>query len=468
MAQSTPRHILLIGLEFVEPIFSGNGILTHSIVRGLLLLGYTVTVICAQPSSNSDQQVVVNNNCSVPSSFISAVEQQLLHLLPVSVPSNLWKRLDKSSAWKEMAQCAPEVVSSSPNAKQLLQQDSFVFCIDWSATSTYESLQQSKLLYPRTSHHLIHFVFRVFALSQEMFTSPNDWFFYRYHELRAIRQAEMTVVLSHVDQKAIQQLLATESQFQEESCPAARENGKWNGTEVDLHVLVPPLRNDMLQLIQEVQNSLSPSIETPKRRYITCNVRLSPEKNAIAFAKSVRLLSDRGIFRQYNLQPLLIGPICDEDYASRVRAILPPETVLITNFLQPKDLLVYMKQSILLVHPPVYDAYGMSIAEAAAVGTPSLIHYESIGASSLFSVEKEEILTSDMSCPFFVCRTLLCMLEDQIDGIAYLSRIGTNAQHRALAWTTLDYAKCVDIKLKQLSSLDEEREYAGLGAPSIP
>jgi len=45
----------------------------------------------------------------------------------------------------------------------------------------------------------------------------------------------------------------------------------------------------------------------------------------------------------------------------------------------------------------VYDAFGMTVAEAAAFGVPTVLHYESIGATSLFRQDCDEVFYGDMS-----------------------------------------------------------------------
>ena len=439
------HNILLIGIEFVEPIFSGNGILTRSIVQGLLDLGYIVSVICAQPSNEGTP-----DSHSTPCSIASAGNQRQLRIFPVPVPSQMWKRLDRFSAWKEMAESAPNKLSNHfpDETTELFEKVDYVVCIDWSAVPTYEALLQKFTQLARA--RLVQYVFRVFSMSHELFVSNDDLEFYQRHELRAMQQADIVLVISHVDKRALQQLVIDNN--------SKELNQSTTVDGIDMHVVVPPLRNDLLELLRnKIQNPLFATPNAKRRKYIMCNVRLSREKNAVFFAQLMRLLSDQDIFRRYNLLPLLVGAVCDEDYASTVRMLVPPETILITEFMRLSDMITYMEESVIVIHPTSYDAYGMIIAEAASVGTPSLIHFENIGVSSLFCKEKEEILTSDMRCLDTASQSLLTILRDREDGLEYLSRIGTNARKRALTWTTLDCARCIDEKLKALDSIGPKK-----------
>jgi hypothetical protein len=457
-------HILFIGLEFVEPIFSGNGILTHSLTQGLLDLGYHVSVICAKPSllDDGEKDDVVGTAGStshiiIPHSLVEPFNQKQLHIFPIPVPAHKWKRLDRFSAWEDMAQLASEEIHNNYPDEALLVFDKadFVFCIDWSALPTYDSLLGK--FDSLSQARLVYYVFRVFSMSCEIFTERHCLDFYQYHELRAMQKADLVLVISHVDKKALQQLVENNNSYiGHEGKPLIEQKddlkidyNKASRVTTDLHVIVPPLRSDLLNLIQHAAQNPSSVEATLKqqRRYIMCNVRISPEKNAMVFAQLMRILSDQHIFQRYNLQPLLIGVICDESYACKVRMLLPPEAKWISDFLKPSDLIMYMKESVILIHPSTYEAYGMIIAEAAAVGTPSLIHFENIGASSWFRESEEEILTTDMRCLDTLSQKLLQILKDQENGIAYLSRIGKIAQQRAFMWTTVDCAHCISEKL---------------------
>jgi hypothetical protein len=467
-------NILFIGLEFVEPIFSGNGILTHSLAQGLLDVGYNVSVICAQPSlfdkeetknngkTNGIHRISSDNdrtNAPTPSSsmmfphsLVEPFKRKQLRIFPIPVPAHKWKRLDRFSAWEEMAYLAPdEIVNKyTHEAVLLFDEIDFVFCIDWSAIPTYDSLSNTFLSLSRA--RLVYYVFRVFSMSSEIFTEQHCLEFYQRRELQALQKADLVLAISHVDKMALEKLIIEYGKNISNQGTRLGEQNHETEIPMELHVIVPPLRSDLLRLLQyDAHNPSAIGVPMRKqRKYIMCNVRISPEKNAIVFAHLMRILSHRNILHKYNFRPLLVGVICDHNYASKVRATLPPETKWITDFLKPSDLIAYMQESVIMIHPSTYEAYGMTIAEAAAVGTPSLIHFENIGASSWFRESQEEILTTDMTCLETISNKLLQILEDQNSGIAHLNRVGKNAQQRALMWTTSDCAQCIGERLKRI------------------
>jgi glycosyltransferase involved in cell wall biosynthesis len=302
----------------------------------------------------------------------------------------------------------------------------YVFCIDWSAIETFYALQHCN--YILATVPLISLVFRIFSRSQELLKSIEDQQFYIEKEADAVIKSDLTIVLSHVDKFSLQRI----------------HGGKItsNGKQKDFLILPPPLRFDFRE---QCHNSI---YTTNERKYITCNVRLSPEKNAILFAKIMKRLAEKQILQKLQLTPLMIGAICDVSYAKEVKAHLPPETVIVERFLSSSELMRYLSETFLMIHPPTYDAYGMTIAEAAAIGTPTIIHEESIGASSLFQASKGEIILGDLST-----------LDNALDSIEkvllhsspnYLRQVGETARHKALSWTVTEYAKALQVTLKDI------------------
>lgn len=425
MTNNEQVNVLLVGLEFVQPLFSGNGIMAQSVVRGLLHLNYNVTVLCAHPSSNhsslennsSKGKIIENNHISDRMD-----DDKRLSVVTVPVPMSTWKKLDRYSCYEHLAKGSVSQMTS--NLKSIPKYD-YVFAIDWSSLPTTNVLKDSGII--PTSSILIYLVFRVFSSSKELCSSDDDYKFYVDRELDGIQQADLTFVLSHVDQNSLQVI-------QRERLLA--DHGLL--IEKHLHVHVPPLRNDFYLKCQQMQ---VPSYQ--HRKYILCNVRLSPEKNALIFAHIVKQLSDEKILKKYKLVPVMIGSVCDDEYAQSVYAILPSETVIINSFLGSEELITILSQTVLMIHPPIYVAYGMTIAEAAAVGTPSLIHKENIGASSLFRVEEGEILLGDMNSPHVVSDCVKACLESY-DNLAVMSE---NTRRRALSWTIDEYARGLKITL---------------------
>ena len=53
------------------------------------------------------------------------------------------------------------------------------------------------------------------------------------------------------------------------------------------------------------------------------------------------------------------------------------------GFGEAEELAIVWQSTLLNIHPATYEAYGMTIVEAAAFGVPSLLHLGTIGAKDL-------------------------------------------------------------------------------------
>lgn len=462
------KHILLICIEFVQPLFSGNGILTQGLVRGLLThprqtQTYHITVVCARPESKRGDpaEFFPSNDMTTDDGdgdgngngdpFASAIEDGRLNIIVCDVPDHKWRKLDRSSCWSDILHKAPSMLQSHCRDLNVDCSYSYIFAIDWSALPTaykFQELMTQMQLFkssPSSATKLVYFVFRVFSASKELCQSQEDYEFYKNNELSGMKAADLTILLSHVDKKAL------ESELQLDLCA--------HNCNQNTHILVPPLRHDIhCQATATSKRSLSSGGDDDdelyagcsnenddKPRFILCNARLSPEKNALRFAQIMNILHKKKILQKLNLQPLLIGAICDKEYADKVYSLLPSDSIIENRFMASHEMSRYLQKTVLNIHPSIYDAYGMTVAEAAAFGVPSIIHKECIGASSLLREEYGEILFDDMISDAEISsrRIQFVLCEDR----EKLREVGKNARRRALSWSINDYAGMLHTKL---------------------
>lgn len=113
-----------------------------------------------------------------------------------------------------------------------------------------------------------------------------------------------------------------------------------------------------------------------RRKYITCCVRLSAEKEPYRFVDLMACMHASGTLDRLGLVPLLCGSSQSEyalavkaDYRARV-----PTGCLEESFLGALELGAIYAQTRLNFHPCRYDAFGMTLVEAASQGAPSLAH----------------------------------------------------------------------------------------------
>ena len=150
--------------------------------------------------------------------------------------------------------------------------------------------------------------------------------------------------------------------------------------------------------------------------------------------------------------------------------------VILDSFLPPASLAAVFSRTLVNFHPCSYDAYGMTIIEAAALSVPSIIaagdhvgasvhvgngacievemmdhHHHNIGNTTNHASEKhgeDDTITDEA-----VSQALAVMSDT-----AELERRGKEAQRRALAWDEDAYGKAL---LQHLTELDKHWCYWG-------
>lgn len=113
-----------------------------------------------------------------------------------------------------------------------------------------------------------------------------------------------------------------------------------------------------------------------RRKYLTCAVRLSPEKEPETFIALAAELHASGALKCLGLTPLLLAS-ARTPYADDLRTAFRqrvPTGQLRESFLSTEELAGIFAQTRLNVHPCTYDAYGMTVIEAASQGAPSVVH----------------------------------------------------------------------------------------------
>lgn len=247
-------------------------------------------------------------------------------------------------------------------------------------------------------------------------------------------------------------------------------------------VLLPPLQDTVVALSERYHRCSSsrttaavaplPATFTATRpgltqqRFLTCCVRLAPEKNAALFADLVELLAPT--LQQLDITPLLCGAGGDAALAASVRARVAaavPGAVVVTSFLTPAQLACVWTRTVLNIHPPLHDAFGMTVAEAASYGVPSVVHVPrhagtdnatcgisvapggkwspSVGVLELLQPRQGMVVPVDLRQERqAIASSVACVLRsvvlDHSNGTSHShhSSIGCRARRAARGWTT--------------------------------
>lgn len=303
-------RIVVVSLELTTAPFSGNGVLAAA-QSAALAAAHSVTVLSAAPDGRP---------CGKPPAGCRVVE--------VGVPAEGWGRLDAGGPWSEFAAGAAAAALDPPDV---------VLAIDWTgwlAARACPALAAAPVL------------FAAFRVHSRTDAHPEV----ARAEREAARDATAIVALCAADAAALAALAPARA-----APPVA--------------VLVPPLRAAI--------RDLPPPLPNASRTLLTCCVRLSPEKEADRFVALVEAAAARGAFAGLGVVPALVGA-GPEPYASSLRARLLdawPAAVVVPEFLAACDLARrVLDRTALNIHPPLKDAFGMTVVEAGARGAPTALH----------------------------------------------------------------------------------------------
>lgn len=460
MGSNAPAHLFLITYEFCFSTFSGNGILARSLVLSLLQRGVFVTVWCAKPPSNnegSDSNNGKDHPIEVPE--VSQEQKDRLQVLHTTISSrSLWHRLDEESAWSDFTweSLSPYFVTV---ALEAMKKASAIIVIDWTGhhawkttpfcDTTTTTVERKKLVYMN---------FRVFSSGVKN-EAKRKW--YDEKERQCVNQADLVVALSGKDKASLFDMQV--------------ENANQKPA---IQVLVPPLRKDIENLaIQHANSDLPTSLfldhmpqearkalpyingsRVPRKFFVACVVRMSPEKNTLRFVRFVKKM--KSFLMERNWVPLLAGSASDVVYSKQVKNELKTlcgnDCVILDSFLPPEALAAIFSCTILNFHPCSYDAYGMSVIEAAAMGVPSVVAAgNTVGASKhVGNGASIEVRLADAQDVDQISDEAVGEIMDKLDDTTRLDAIGMEARKRALAWGEKAYGIAL---LKHITSINLER-----------
>ena len=437
-------RLLFLTIEFSIATFSGNGVYATSQVRALQQLGHEVLVVCGCPA-NSSSAILQDHSPDV-----------------ISIPLPIWGRLDLECAWREFAEGCGEF--SIANRIGNFHAEAIIG-VDWHSFEAYERLAASLQFqnFPVPSYFCSNY--RVYLRSAQ---SDHEKETIRQLEGASLKRSLSSSVLSRSDANFVKLHYFSDAPSNTIQPPPR------------LHVLLPALRSDIAAL---------PMPENPPRRkYLTCCVRASPEKEPHRFINLISELQRRGVFEKLNIVPLIAGAGWGVDfnalgnnnnssnaltsvqkYARDLRIRIKnevPSCRVIETFLGPSEMVEIYSETALNFHPPAYDAYGMTIVEAASQGAPSLAaHQGHVGATDLLDPGKNQIFVTDMEAD-------VADLADVVEGLLKdqrkLIEVGVAAAEVARAWTEASNAASL-VEMLQASlddlSFNNEEEKAN-GSPS--
>ena len=456
-AREKPR-LAVVSLEFTYSPFSGNGVLARSLVKGLLKCGHPVDVICCQPSTAH-----AGKDHAIDAPEVSQQQAGALCVHPIQLSDSYgWKRLDKSSGWQQFVAGARDWAKTLETADKLPHA---VIAIDWSGGAACVAMLNEWTGRAGCASRMLYINFRVYKAG--LATAGDDvanW--YDEHECHVLARAQHALALSARDAASLRALLPDGAATPRidiflpclrgdmEALARRQAAADGDGTSAAsasfarhlppaaAHALLEACDGSTAAAAAAAADSMAIArggpcgvprgvpCGVPARRFVSCVVRASVEKNPQRFAALLEETSFAAALHARGLTPLIscCGPTASELQA-RVRAAAPSAVVLET-FLGADALAALFEHTALNVHPCLYDAYGMSVVEAAAFGAPSAVQGGGeVGATALLG--GDGCVEIDYAAPITdVCAALLAALDDA-PALVETARV---ARTRALSW----------------------------------
>jgi len=503
--------VLFLSLEFADPVFSGNGIYGRTIVKMLELNGCEVMVLCAQPQGakcfETRQQLTV---LSVP--------VRNWFKLDAECDWEAYGRGVKQFS-NEVRRFQPDIVIavdwSSLLALQTLRHAGTLTHIPavYFNFRVFSALDGPKEFYIDKEKAMMQCTNATVALSQAdanllLALDPNV----NMHVLNpSLRPEVLTLSKKHTawSTAAGQQLLRHRSDNQQTlmalygSIRELRRNGtdnvqrshSMNENEYDIATFpnrrrqsIPNLSSEMSggstkeDLLRANEQRIQYGFGGPrpvvynylksksfgKRRFITCCGRVCKEKNTQVFVDIMIHLQQ--FLKANGLIPCLVGPPVDNAFANnlykRLDAVFPGDlSKVVPRFVDIKELAGIWSETVLNIHPAEYEAYGMTIAEAAAFAVPTLMDGQGlIGAADLlpwpnysFSADMRNMKQSAAVVKSIVRKSSLSLLRC----------IGASAQTRALAWNDACFSESL-IHLMEIVLQHKFRAYSLTKSVDLP
>jgi len=225
--------------------------------------------------------------------------------------------------------------------------------------------------------------FRVYSANTNLDPKSDEIQFYQTVERKAVNGAKKTLCLSRHDQLALRELC---------------------GDSVDIEVLHPPIRDDVLKL------ALNSEDEESKREYLLLCCRLSPEKNVQIFFDVVQKV--RTTISNSGLKVFLCGASGGE-FGNRLKESLHNSGVVFESrdFLNAEELCDVFSKTRVNFHPSLTEPYGMTIIEAAAFGAVTICNKSDIGAVEVLG--SDNCVQTDMGNPVKVEKSLRSLLSTE-------------------------------------------------------
>lgn len=341
----------------------------------------------------------------------------------LSVPLDIWYTTDRNASHEQFTKGA---------ATFLMQEGGFDSCdavlaVDWTGMAVITEYERKGGL---VNKPVMYLNFRVYSSMSAI--SGDDREFYCRKESQAVRRAISSgggvAALCDADEYTLRCM--------EDVNP---ELAAWDSR---FRAVPLMLREEFLKIARDDEDQILQFAR--KRVYMVSLVRLSEDKGAHRFVKLLQTLqeNDPEIWKRTGVVPLLCGADSQPEYARRIKEELNktvPNAVVVDKFLTPEELASVLKNSVLNIHPATYEAYGMTIVEAAAMGCPTVMHEFRIGAAQLLDPRHKASAIVDVTDERAFASKVRRLLEDNTARM----ELAHSAYLHGTSWTETEHVRAL-------------------------
>jgi glycosyltransferase involved in cell wall biosynthesis len=360
-------RLLYISIEFLEPIYSGNGALARMQVDELLKQGQEILLFCGNEFGN-DRPEPERKNLSVISIPIQSSRELGINADFIGFTSGIL------SYWLKIEEFTPIAIIID----------------DWHSAMASIALGRG-LKIP-----LFYQYFRIFSRESQYFTDPSHFKIIRGFEQQLTENAKLSIHLCKDCADWVQQTFKTPTK-----------------------IIYPAIKPNYIELAK--QNLITRKFEPHQPYRLVTFVRISPEKEI------ERLIQLVNVF-DFDFRLLIMGETVNPDYKRKLDEKIHQnnlsEQIEFEGRFTTDSLINKLLECDAYIHPSRYEPFGISIMEAAYLGLPIILDRSpKIGAGELL-VDGESCIRLDFENP----KAAAQILREKISTPQIMREIGKKGQ----------------------------------------
>lgn len=338
--------IIYLTLDFLKPIFSGNGTLSRIQILHMAKRGHHVMVICPDADISKDPEVD------------SLIKQGKLIILSLAIKSK--KNLDFTCDWKGYYEHSIQLL----NIIQSFNPD-IIISIDWHTIDVGIYLKQ------RLQKSLITEFFRIFSFFDQYFDNKDHFRVIRDKEVNMITQSDLVLTLSNFDEKWVN-----------------------NHNPKAVETLYPPVLDEFREFLAKFESTEEEEKEKKEQNEykLLTLARLVREKKTHRIFPIIKALAKIGLKFKYTMVGEILDPKYFEFLNDEIKRLGIEQYVFFDHSFSTSESIKKFKSADCYIHTSEYEPFGITIIEAALCKCPVILDGNGlIGAAEILISNKEDL-----------------------------------------------------------------------------